>query len=388
MDEKIEAVISTVQQDTTVANLEEITDIQQELSDVKSALNIVLNEIQQDPSILERFAASWSESSTLEKLAKGSVTVIPGVAAPTLKALGILLIPGYGVGMLTALSLGSLGFYYVLGDHHCKSSESKLKKGILGMEDILEKVILRLDEIRQKLTKQVDTLRSENIRLGKNIDILEIKIEEFCGQIETFKITNAFLNEQQGNLEIVIQQLQKCTERDEELIEEKEKILKEYIQDKAKNQADLDKKILELEMVKKTMGLELEQAKKVSGMLQNTVQMLSKTSIKNESDREAFKQKIDDLLAKGEADFKAVNERISAMEEQFETVLGELQQSNTLYKVILQKEEAQLSVLEGLAATPNAPETRSFLSAFSLFRQPWNSFTSFTTNTAQAGNMP
>lgn len=386
MDEKIEDQESAAQ-NSTLANLEEIGGIQLELTNIKSALNIVLNEIQQDPSIIQRIATSWNESSGFQKFATGSITIGPGLAAPPLKYLAGFLIPGVSVGALGVLSLSSLLFYYVLGDHYDKSSETKLKNGILGMEDLLEKVIIRLDEIRLKLTAQVDILKSENVRLRKNVDLLEMKIGEFCGQIETFKINNDFLSEQQVNLETVIQQLQKSSEKDEKLIEEKEKILKEYIRDKAKNQADLDNKIMELDMVKKTMGLELEQAKKVSGMLQNTVQMLSKTSIKNESDREAFKQKIDDLLTKGENDLKAVNERVYAMEEQFETVLSELQESNALYKVILQKEEAQLAILQGLTATPNSAETRSFLGSFSLFRQPWSALTGFNTNT-QAMNLP
>jgi hypothetical protein len=118
------------------------------------------------------------------------------------------------------------------------------------------------------------------------------------------------------------------------------------------------------------MGLELEQAKKVSGTLQRTVQILSKTSINNESDRVTFKQRMDDLFDKSESDFNTVNERISATETQLKNLVSELQHSNCLYKDILIKEEAQLNALAGLTSPPSQPETLGFFSNFNFFKRP------------------
>ena len=137
MEAKIEEVATATPQDATLANLQKIIDTQQKLTTIKSALKDVLDSVQENPSILDRFSTSWSESSTAEKIAAGSLTITPGIAIPILKALGILFIPGYGVGALAAISVGSLFFYLAVDEHNDKSIESKLKKGILSIGDIL-----------------------------------------------------------------------------------------------------------------------------------------------------------------------------------------------------------------------------------------------------------
>lgn len=369
MDARIETEQLTPQ-DATVANLNKIASTKAKLSTLKSSLNLVLDNVQENPSLIQRAASNWKESSTVEKIAKVGFTTMPGIATPILKSAGLLLLPGYGVGALVALTVGSITYHIILDDYNEKSSEARLKESLLSVGDLLGLVIGELDVISQNLTEQVNLFKSENLRLTSNVDNLEREIDDFTGQINTFKTNNEFLTKQTSELEKQLLALKQDSAQNAELIKLQEQMLADFSLDQKKNQLALDNKMRELEVVKQTMGLELEKARKVSSMLQNTVQMLSKTSIKNEADRETFKQKMDDLLTKGETDLKAVNERILNMEEQFETLLNELQQSNQLYKELLRKEEEQLSFLERLTAPTT--EARSFLSSLNFFKQPFN----------------
>lgn len=325
-------------------SLSNIIATQEQLSDVKKSLGTIVNTMAQNPSILSRAATLWGETPLWQKVLGGVVISATPVSAAMLTHLAVLwAISGAAVVTYTASGI-------LLDDHHQSSVSilEKLKSGLYGLADVLETAISALEAIRIRLTTEIENFKKENLKLADQVSVLTEQIETLSNQVEVFIETEKLLRASKEELEKTVQTIKNTANEQSELFQstqaELEKVTKAY----QKSQTQLSDKIVELNDIRKSMGSEVEKAKKIASALQGTISALSGTVIADTTQRQKFNEKLESFLTNSEVSFDQVAGRICKAEEELALVKEELKHSNERYQSLLERQEQQVKRLEAL----------------------------------------
>lgn len=326
------------------------------LSQVKQDLANVVDAVVKDPSLITKVSKTWGEMPVWQKysgLAVGLPFVIVGLS--TLAVVPFVL-GSAGVVLYTAAGL-------ILEEHYQKTIDitDTLKKGILGLADVLTLVINALDKIRQELALEIEKFRTENEKLAQNIDRLDGQVHALSLQTELFIETETLLRKDKDDLEKSVASLNDSVGHlnttvlsHQEGLTQTKKELDAVTKAHQGSQEQLAGKVLELKQVKTELGLELEKAKKVAATLKGTVETLSGTVIEDSKQKEAFQNRLNTFLNDKEKSFSEVADRIcstenklSETEKALQFVKEQLKQSNSRFDSLL-KEHATLLTTQGL----------------------------------------
>lgn len=334
-------------------NLKQIANSQEQLSQIKKSLGVIIDTMEQNESFFSRAANFWGKLPLWQKILGGIALTVPTLAAGLAAHIGILL----AISGVTVIAYTASGI--VLDDHHScnKNIADRLKQGIFSLADILEITIAALEKVRQNLAIEIEKFRIQNEKLTNTIGELGGQVESLTNQVEIFIATEQLLRTSKEELEATNQNLKQTVAENNDLLRANQQELTQVKQDYEKSRIQLSEKVTELAEVRVSMGLEVEKAKKVAATLQGTVQTLSSTVIEDSSHRKAFQEKLEHFLVDSEASFDKVADRICEAERELAAVKEELQHSNERYQSLLERQEKQVDRLEKLEVKATSIQT-------------------------------
>lgn len=300
---------------------------------VKESFCAVIDSMHDNPSLITRCAEYWGKLPMWQKVGGGVVITIPTLTIGLAAHIGILLaFSGFTV---IAYSAGGIA----LDDHYAsnKNMADKLKKGILGLADILVALINQLHSICDSLRQENNRFHCENELLAETRSSLQETVATLTTQAENYILISDFLKKEQLKLE-------KTNITLDHTATELEAVKSEL----AKNQSLLAAKIGELERVRVEMSLDLDNARQTASILNSTVNALALKSITSDEQRQEFQEKIQLIMDGKMEQFGEVAERLSATEEQLAIAKNELEQKNNYYAGLLERYEQLIERQEDL----------------------------------------
>ncbi|CAM2837680.1 inclusion membrane protein A [Legionella steigerwaltii] len=325
-------------------SLQSIALTQEHLTQVKKSLGAIVDSLHDNPSLISRAAAFWGELPLWQRIIGGVAITGPTLIIGAAAHIGFLVT----ISGISAVAYTTSGI--VLDDHHyhTKNIAQKLKEGIFGVAEILELTIGALDSIRKKLAVEIDKFKEENEKLAQNITRLNEEVETLSAQVEVYVETEKLLRKTKEKLEETAASLKQDLEKQNEQFQATQKELLKAQDEHSKSLLLLSQKTSELSEVRKSMGTELDKAKKIATSLEGTVKVLSTAAISDTSQRQAFQEKLNSFLTDKSASFDEVTERMSKAESELSLVKSELKASTERFNKLLELQEKQLLRLQGL----------------------------------------
>lgn len=308
-------------------SIENIVATQKQLSQVKESLGTIIDTMAQNPSLFTRASNFYGEMPLWQKVVIGVGLSVPTLAAGIFAHIGILLV----ISGATAVSYTAAGI--ILDDHHtCNVNiAERLKAGIFNLADVLQLTIDALDVISKKLALEIEKFKAENLKLAKHVEDLGNQVGSLSSQVEflmetekLLRATKDALEETSIQLKDSITQLNDSVSEQSELLAENQVELEKVTKLHEQSQKNLSEKIVELNVVKVEMGLEVEKAQKIALTLQGTVNTLVGTTIADQKQKEQFQKRLDGFLADKEKSFDQVADRIFGAERELASVKEEL----------------------------------------------------------------
>ncbi|BCA94836.1 membrane protein [Legionella antarctica] len=348
-------------------NLEQVLLSQKELDQIKENLNRMIEAMAHNPSFLSRAAAYWGELPLWQKIVAGIVLVVPTFVISLVAHIAVIFT--FSLFTLFTYTASSI----LLDNHHHLNIDrtEHLKAGINSLADTLGLIILSLDKIREQLAVEIEHFQKENEKLDLNIDELKAQIQELSEQSMLFEETERGLRETNGDLVTLTESLKDSVKEHTRLLENCKEQLRQMQQNYEKAQFNLTEKVAELNQVKLGMSEEIERVKGIAGTLQGTVQTLSTTLLLDETQQQAFKEKLESFINNKETSFHQIAERICEAERQLAIVKEEYERLNEQYQQLLERGKTQIDRLEQLhsvqAKSPPTTRPTTNLNTFGMF---------------------
>lgn len=340
--------------ETETKLLDEVELTKKKLGKIKEDLDVIIDAINSNSSLLSKAASIWGEIPLWQKITGGILLIVPlfviGIAAAitTFLTLSLFTLLTY-----TASSL-------LLDNHHRQNEKNIkiLKTGFSNLADVLIGIMSSLDIFREQLAQEIDRFQKENNQLTEQTQTLKKNINQLNLQLEQLTNTEQKLHLTQEELEQTCASLKSVLEEQTQLVEKTQKELNQTLQDYQHNQNQLSEKIVELNDVKIKTDLEIEKTKKIAMALNGAVQTLSKAVIKDDEQKASFQHRLEEFLNNKEKSFEAVAERICDAEHELSLVKDELKLSVVRYQELLEKQGALIERHERqLEKTDNQPIT-------------------------------
>lgn len=330
--------------DLEIESWESIALTQTQLDKIKNDLNLMIDAMANNPSLISRAADFWGHLSVWKKIIAGIALILPTLLVGILAQIAIFLV----ISIFTLIAFSASSF--VLSDHlkHNTATTDGLKDGISNLAEVLGTVIRTLDLLRQKLARSIEEFEKENEILQASITELNDEILNLTTQTQQLQDTEQQLAQTNEKLKQTCTQFTQTIDEQAELIKANQRQIEQTHQAYEASQIQLSEKIIEFNTVKVEMGLENEKTKKIAMTLQAAVEALSGTVITDGENQIAFKDKLDQFLTNKEASFDQVAIRLSEAERELFIVKEELKQSNERYKELLDRGSKQITRLESL----------------------------------------
>lgn len=297
-----------------------IISVQNQLDGMKEHLSKVIDAMDNNPSILTRWANFWGGSSLIAKIGSGALVVAPGLIIGLAASIPGLIIFSGG----TALAYSGAGI--LLGDHYQHNTENKihLKEGVIGLVSLFESVIIALENLRHKLTIEVNRLCSENEKLAINIQTLHKKLEQLTDQVEALTLQNE--------------------------------------KHKAHNE-ELRELTIELRSVEQRLEKRVKGAEATATAMTSVVNTMIENQSLSADQQEAFAKKLETFIANKEATFERLATRVCKAEEDLVIATEAIQNHERLYAHLNREHHSLVTRLERVMSHPSVQQIESELSS-------------------------
>lgn len=328
----------------------DLIETQDVLKKIKAGLITAIENMEKTPSLISRAAEFWGKLALWQKILGGVAITLPTLVLGIVANINFLLV------ICCITTLIYTGLALVLDDHYKNKIAvmGSLINGILGLADFLESTIRALDTIRQKLAVQVDAFAAENKALKTQVDSLGSKIILLDTEIQAAAEASASLQKTKEDLEQVSGQLNSTVTEQSDLLDKNQKELQRIMEAYDASQLELTQKITELDLVKTDLGFQLDQARNVAKILQDSVLALSGTLITNNEDRQLFQQKIDEFLNDKNKNFDQLLASYSETQKEYAIkyalIERQFRQCNEQYEEKLQELNRQIERLTLISA--------------------------------------
>ena len=200
------------------------------------------------------------------------------------------------------------------------------------MANLLELTINALDKIREQLAVEVDDFKQENQKFRQENAMFGENISKFHAEIEVLNLQINQLTQSNTALSATQEKLTLLTKNYEEL------------------NGTLFEKVAKFAGIKSSMSLEIENLKRVGGVLQSTVLTLSETVLADDDQRSLFRAKLEAFLSNSLASFDQVAERICKAERELAIAQIALDLSNKRYEGLIDRHTEQVDKLEKMSS--------------------------------------
>lgn len=356
---------------SNTTKLEEILKTHKKLSQIKDALNDIIDSMINKPSLLSQAAQYWSEIPLWQKISFGVLLVAPAFF------IGIFI----HVAVITTLSLVALCAYsvssYLLDDHFADHSANldKLKQGIASLGTLLYSMIELLDLLNKQFAEEMQKLKDNNNLLSDQIDSLDDKIDDLNHQIEQFKTTQQKLQQIQIELEEASIRLNMENQEQSKLIQTTQIQLEQVTSEYQKNQIDLSTQIIDLTESKAKIEQELERLRKCIAVFQKTTEQLTSTLLMNKEQQTDFVQRINEFISDKENRLEHVvgtichsTDALSQTKDEYKISIERHKQLVDQYELLVKRYEAIVTQMEQKTESHgHKKETAKALTQFGLY---------------------
>lgn len=342
--------------------LKKLRNSQVKLTQIQKDLEILIDAMAQNPSILSRASTYWGTIPLWQKIVAGIALIAPSLILGIFVQMIVCFV-------ITAFTLAAyVGASVVLDDHftHTQHSTKNIKSGVTSLAEGLEVVMLSLEQISDALSEQVTLFTKENEQFGENISELKSRNESLTQQVEKLQETEKKLRLAQAELETTCSSLKKSVSEQTTLLEESQAALNKIKIDYAQNQKELQEKTTELTEVQKRFTSEVAKYKKLLETLQSAIEIMAETATKDVGQQEIFHQKLTAFIENKDASFLDICDRICTAERELVTLKDLLEEEANKYLELIKKTEGQLNRLEHI----QADQSSSLLGIHGIYAQP------------------
>jgi len=323
-------------------NLGEIIKTRDKIAQVKESLNIIIDSIADNPSLVTRASNAWGGWATWQKVGTGLALTVPALLSGAAAGIGSLLILGGATGLVYTTT------GIILEDHHAcnENIKQRLKEGISSIAEILELTIIALNNIRLRLAEEIGKFKEENLKLARQVSNLQDQVSTLSIQIEILQETENFLRITKDKLQKDAIELKKTTDQQGELLKKNQELLTQITSDYKKTQERLDGKVEELRVVREEMSAEITKTQRVSVVLQKAVTTLSGQVLEEQTQKQVFQRKLESLITDREAGASKLMERMATTHKELEGAKDDLKANNLRNGELLAKQESLVKRLE------------------------------------------
>ncbi|MBL7479135.1 LegC2/C7 family Dot/Icm T4SS effector [Legionella bononiensis] len=323
-------------------SLKEVEETQKGVSEIKTLINSIIDNMAKNQSMLTRAALLWGKVPLWQKIGLGTVLI-----APTL-ILGIAL----QIYMLIAISALTLIAYIpssvVLDNHynHDEQITDRLKESMEGLAQSLVNLIHTMEHLSVQLAGEIEQFQQENERLTDAISDLSEQVSKLTNEAVELQKTEQELRSIQQSLEQTDQELKLTLEEKTKLYEQIKTEINKVTLAFEKNQRELSQKTLELNRVQRDMGQQLNNLNGVAQSLQKVVETYADQIIKNEQDRTIFQSRLTEFVTNREKSFEEVAKRIEKRNEELLIVQNKFNGLQEEYQALLKRQGNEIQRLE------------------------------------------
>lgn len=315
---------------------------QAKLTQIQKDLEILVDSMAQNPSILSRATRFWGNRPLWQKIVAGVVLSAPVLLFSLFIHLAIC------IGITALIAAAYAGASVILDDHfnHTQHSTKNIKSGVTSLAEGLDVVTNSLELISEALAEQVSQFTMENERLGDNISDLHTRNEVLTQEIDKLRDTEKKLKLNQCELEKTCSELKQSVTNQSALLEDAQTTLNKVTIDYQENQKQLQEKTNDLDKLQKQYASEIDQYKLLLETLQITIENLTETIELDEDRQKAFHQKLTQFIDQKDSSFLAVFERICRAEKELVQVKEQLKQATAQYETHVKRLTNQVDRLE------------------------------------------
>lgn len=336
---------SAATSNATEAHLAEIMKTRDKISEVKRNLNILIDCIAANPSIINSLSEYWGSMSMSQK-----ATPLVLSAAPLMfVATSPVVIAAGAVGLIYTT------FAALLEDNHVCNEfvKQRLKDGIEGIADILEATIVSLDNICLRLSLEVEKFQEENLKLAGLVQQLQQQLSDLDGEIKILHTTERGLNQLQQDLVRDIATLKQSSEEKSERLVQQQTNLDQALSDSAVIREKLNQKTSELNQLRKDMSNEVTKTKQLSKTLNTLLNTLSTNAIEDEQLKQGFQSKLVKVVNGEEQTVERLGECMTKTQVQLEAAATDLKKSSERNNSLLEEQEKLFIRLNTLLVVAN-----------------------------------
>lgn len=281
--------------------LTKILDTQQKVNKVKEDLNVIVDAIAKNPSMLSRAANAWGELPLWLKIGGGVLVV-----GPTL-ALGIVF---HGPVLLAVTGVSAVAYAgggIVLDDHYSnqKIVTDQIKQGVIGLTDLLGIIITALEKLHTQLKEEVEKFTMQNVKLTDNVANLEKEVQFLQENAKIFIQTQKLLSETEERLKATANELSTESEKLNAVNKELFEVRKAF----AVCQVELEDTLGKLKTTSAELDKQIETATTNNDVLLGALKKMSESSKVDAQTRENLNTQMADYLKNRETILAAVIEQ-------------------------------------------------------------------------------
>lgn len=326
----------------SIERLKKLKKSQSQLGKIQQDLEVLIDAMAQNPSILSRAANYWGKLPLWQKIIAGLI-----IAAPPL-IIGIItqLIVCY---VITAFFLASyIGSSVILDDHysHTQHSTKNIKSGVTSLAEGLDSVTQSLEQISQDLADQVNLFSKENGKFGDNVEALSLRNMALKQEVEKLKETEKKLRQTQNELELTCNELKKSIKDQTALLDETQAALNKARIDYEKNQKDLEKANKQLGEIQEKFAETTNHYEKVLEALRTAVTELTENTFKEPQHQQAFYNKMQQIIENKDASFIQIFDRFSTAESELIDLKNHYTALIEQYEQLVAKQTSQLARID------------------------------------------
>ncbi|RUR04618.1 hypothetical protein [Legionella sp. km772] len=333
-----------------VERLNKIKHSQTQLGKIQKDLEVLIDAMAQNPSMLSRAANYWGKLPLWQKIVAGIIIAAPPLIIGILAQLIVCFV-------ITAFLLASyIGSSVVLDDHytHTQYSTKNIKTGVTSLAEGLDSVTQTLEQISQDLADQVALFSKVNEQFGGNVESLALRNLALSEEIEKLKETEKKLHRTQTELETACAELKNSVKEQTALLEETQAALNKIRIDFARNQNELEEKNKQLSELQKQFKVEVTRYEQVLETLQTAIAELAENILKSPKEQQAFYDKVQQFIQTKDANFLQIFERFNNAEKELTALKEKYKGLIDEYEQLVGKQVGHLGHIEKTAALLDA----------------------------------
>jgi predicted nucleic acid-binding Zn-ribbon protein len=323
----------------------QISKSKKELSQIQKDLEVLIDAMAHNPSILSRITTFWGNRPLWQKIVAGFVLIAPSLSLGIFAHLISLIV-------ISVLTLGLyVGGSVILDDHHTHNQNAtrNIKTGVLSLAEGLEVIMNALRTIGDSLAEQITLFEKENVQFEERLDTLKSRNVTLTAEVLRLQAVEEQFRQTVVDLEKTCLTLKNSVSTQQKCLDETQATLSKAKIDLERVHTQLTEKTQELNDVNKAYSAQVEQQQASNLVLQATIAKLTEVMTNDEAEQSTFHQKLDSVLSDKEGAFITISKRLAATERELSQVKTQLRAETDRCQELITRAARQVDRLEHIS---------------------------------------